>query len=881
VTVRELAARIAGVFGAGRREADVRQELAFHAAMLEEQHRRRGLDGEAARRAARIDLGGPAQTVEAWRDQRGLPWLDMLRQDVRYGVRTLRRAPGFTAAALATLAIGIGANTAIFTAVDAVLLRPLPYADPDRLVTLGDRNPAGFSSNVGFTTVLDWRERSRSFESFAMMRGWGPTLVVNGEAERVPAVRVSWNYFDMLGVRPALGRGFTADDDRSATWQVLLLSDRLWRRRFNADPAVVGRTIVMNDREFRVIGVLPPTYEPLVEARNQNVAAELWAPIGYDPNGPSSCRSCQHLQGFGRLRTGTSLAAATDEMNAIREQMRREHPTDYESGSIAIVPLARALTRQVQTALYVLLGAVGFVLLIACANVANLLLARSVTRQRELALRALLGAGRGRIARQLLTESLMLSAGGAIAGIFLAAVAVRALIGLAPVSLPRLEHAGVDGRVLLFTAVTTVVTGLVFGLVPALRAGAVGAQATLAIDSRGSVGGGARARAALVIADLALALVLLAGAGLMLRTVDALTRAKPGFDAQRLLSFQFSLGGKAYATNEQVVAYEQRALDRLGAIPGVERATLAGQIPFGGNYDCSGLHVKGRMKPNTAEDPCIERYGVTPGYLQTMGIPLRAGRFFTDEDRAGSQPVIVVSESTGRLIWGRDNPIGAQARIGNADTGGWMTVIGVVGDVNHADLTEPPLAAMYNPQTQNPDASVAVLKTSADATAVAGAARAVMRELDPSVPVYQVATLDALIAQSGAQRRFVMQLLGGFAVIAVLLAAVGLYGIVAYGIAQRTREMGVRIALGAQPGDILRLVLKNGFSLVAAGVVAGVAVALATTRYLGSLLYGVKPLDPATLLSSAVILAGVALLAHWIPMRRALAVDPALALRAE
>jgi putative ABC transport system permease protein len=882
MTLRELLARVGGALGVGRRERDLSSELAFHREMLEERHRANGLDPAAARRAAQIELGGEAQIAETWRDQRSLPFFETLWQDARYGVRMLRRAPGFTVAALLTLTLGIGANTAIFTVVDAVLLRPLPYAEPERLVTVGDRSDEGFSTNVGFATVLDWRQRSRAFESLAMLRGWAPTLVINGEAERVPAVRVSWNYFDMLGVRPVLGRGFTADDDRPDHWRVLLLSDGLWRRRFNADPSIVGRTVVMNDRAYRVIGVMPASYEPLIENRYQTVAAELWAPIGYDLKGDSSCRGCRHLRAFGRLKPGVAVTAATAEMNGIREQMRREHPTDYDEGSIAVVPLDHALTGQVKAALYVLLGAVGFVLLIACANVANLLLARSVTRQRELALRAVLGAGRVRIVRQLMTESLMLSAAGAAAGAVTAALAVRGLAALAPVTLPRLDHVGIDARVLTFTALVALLSGLVFGLVPALRAGGADARASLAMDSRTSAGGRSRARSALVIADLALALVLLAGAGLMLRTAAALTRATPGFDADRVLTFQFSAGGQAYATDDQYLAYEQRVVERLRAIPGVESVALAGQIPFGGNGDCRGFHVKGRMKPNPVDDPCLERYGVTPDYMRVMGIPLRAGRLLTDADTATSQPVLVISESTARMVWGRDNPIGSEVRIGGADSGPWRTVVGVVGDVNHADLAEPPLAAFYNPQTQMPDAGVAVLKTThADAAVVAAPARAAMRELDPAVPVYQVETLRALVAKSTSQRLFVMRLLIGFAAVAMLLAAIGLYGVVSYGVAQRTREVGVRMALGAQPGDVLRLVLSSGLSLVAVGVAVGLAAAFAATRYLETLVYGVNPVDPLTFAGAAALLTAVALLAHWVPTRRALRIDPASALRSE
>jgi predicted permease len=883
MSLRELLARAGGALGWGRRDGDLAQELDFHREMLEAQHRTRGLDPAAARRAARLELGGEAQIAEEWRDQRGLPFFETLRQDVRYGLRMLRRAPGFTTAALVTLALGIGANTAIFTIVDAVLLRPLPYADPDRLVTVGDRTPEGFSSNVGFATVLDWRERSQTIESFAMMRSWLPTLVTNGEAERLPAVRVSWNYFDLLGVRPALGRSFTVDDDRPDHWRVLLLSDALWRRRFGADPSVVGRIVVMNDREYRIVGVMPASFEPLDAQRYYNADAEIWAPIGYDLNGDSSCRGCRHLRGFGRLKRGVTVADATAEMNTIREQMRREHPVDYDSGTIAVVLLRDAVTGSVRTALFVLLAAVGFVLLIACANVANLLLARSVTRQRELALRAVLGAGRARIIRQLLTESVMLSAGGALCGIALAMLAVQGLAAFAPVSLPRVNKIAIDSRVLAFTAAISILTSVIFGLVPAWRGASLGMQQKLAVDSRSSVGAPSRARSVLVVADLALALVLLAGAGLMLRTIVALTHANPGFNAERILSLQFSLVGKAYAEDPAVVVFQNRTLEKLRAIPGVEGAALAGQIPFGGNADCWGFHVNGRMKPNPVDDPCVERYGITQDYLRVMGVLVLNGRTFTDADTTAGQPVIVISQSTARTVWGSENPIGAQVRIGAHTRGPWRTIIGVVADVHHDDLTEPLAPAMYTPQTQITDSylTAVVKSTTRDAAVLAAPARAVLRELDPTVPVYDVATLSSLIEKSAAQRRFVMRLLAGFAIVSVLLAAIGLYGVVSHGVAQRTREVGVRLALGAQRGDVLRLVLSSGLSLVALGVAGGLAAAFAATRYLGTLMFGVSPVDPPTFAAAAALLILVALLAHWVPIRRALRIDPATALRAE
>jgi len=880
--LRELLNRLRGGLGLGRRDEDFAEELRFHQEMLEQRHRLHGLEPHAARRAARLELGGSAQIAEQWRDQRGLPALDMLRQDVRYGLRMLRRAPGFTAAAVVTLALGIGANTAIFSVVDAVLLRPLPYVDPDRLVTVGDRAPDGTSSTVGFTTAADWRARSQTFQSFALMRTWMPTLVAGGDAEPVPAVRVSWNYFDMMGVRPALGRGFMADDDRPDHWRVLLLSDALWRRRFGADPSIVGRTIAMNDREYRVIGVMPASFEPLDAARYY-APAQLWAPLGYAVSQRDACRTCQHLRAFGRLRPGVTIAQATGEMNTIREQLRREHPTDYDAGSIAVVPLRDALTGNVRTALLVLLAAVGLVLLIACANVASLLLARSLARQRELVVRAVLGAGRPRIVRQLLTESVMLSALGAAAAVALAWFAVQGIAALAPVSVPRIDRVQVDARVLAFTAIVAVLTSVIFGLLPAWRSASAGLQGTLAVDSRGSVGGRSRARSAIVVADLAIALVLLAGAGLMLRTVVALSRANPGFNPDRVVTLAFSLVGSAYAEDPAVLAFQNRVLERVHSVPGVESAALAGQVPFGGNFDCWGFHAKGRMKANTADDPCIQRYGATPEYLRTMGIPIRAGRFFTEGDSTTSQPVIVISESTALAVWGAEDPIGSEVRIGTAGEGPWRRVVGVVADSHHADLTESATAAMYTPQTQLTDSFlVAVVKSSTtDPASLVAPVRAVLRELDPRVPVYDVATMETLLAKATAQRLFVMRLLAGFACVAVLLAGIGLYGVVSHGVAQRTREVGVRVALGAQRGDILRLVLGQGLALVTAGVAGGLTAALAATRYLGALVFGVSPVDPLTLGGAAILLTVVALAAHAVPLRRALHVDAASALRHE
>ncbi len=829
-----------------------------------------------------MQVGGASQVVDAYQDQQSLPFLDTLIQDLRYGARMLRRAPGFTAAAVITLALGIGGNTAIFTIVDAVLLRPLPYADPDRLVTIGDRDSDGMASSVGFLTAMDWRERSRTLEQIIVMRSWLPTLVSDEEAERLPAVRVSWNYFDMMGVRPALGRSFTPEEDRPEAWRVLILSDQLWRRRFGADPSVVGRTVVMNDREYRVVGVMPPSFEPLDAARFY-APAQVWAPLGYDQTTPDACRSCRHLRAFARIQPGATIADVTAEMDGIRARHAADYPAEFKPGSTAVVPLAEAINGSVRPALGVLLAAVGLVLFIACANVANLLLARSFSRRRELALRAALGAGRGRIIRQLLTESALLSVGGAVLGIGLALLAVESLSTLVPVSLPRLDQVSVDGRVLAFTAGLTLLTMFLFGLLPAWRGAGAGLQPAIASGGRGSAGGSSRARSVLVVANLALALVLLAGAGVMLRTVAALTRVNPGIDPTGVMTLQFSLVGKAYAEDIAVRAFQERLLDRLRVLPGVTGAALAGLIPFADNFDCRGFHAVGRMKANTAEDPCIQRYGVTPDYARVMGVPLRRGRFFDATDTATSPPVIVISQATAAAVWGDADPIGAQVRLGNAARGPWRTVIGIVGDGHHADLTAPVTAAVYTPQSQQTDSYlIAVIKSAGtDPAVLAAPVRAAIRDLDPAVPIYDVATLSSLVDAASAQHVFVMRLLAGFALIAVLLAATGLYGVLAYGISQRTREVGVRVALGAQPGHVMRLVLGEGALLTAAGLGFGLVGAFAATRQLGALVYGVSAADLATFAAAAGLLTAVALAAHIIPIRRALHVSPIVALRQE
>jgi putative ABC transport system permease protein len=872
--------RLAGFLTRRGRDDWLRDELQFHREMLESDLLSQGFDPESARREARLRLGGRRQIEEAWADQRSLPAFESVGQDVRYALRTFVRAPGFAAAALATLALGIGANTAIVSVVHSVLLRPLPFANPDRLVVWGDREPDGSLSNVGYTTFHDIRERARAFDSLAVVRSWSPTLSIAGEAERVPAMRVSWNYFSMLGVTPALGRGFRPDEDAPERWRVLILSDQLWRRRFGGDPGVVGRTVRMNDRDYQIVGVMAPDFERLISAQFYQ-PAEMWAPVGYDTSLPDACRTCQHLKGIGRVREGLTLNQAVADLNAIRVQLEAEHPSEYAAAEMGVSRLHQVIAGPVRPALIVLLGAVAFVLLIACANVANLLLARAVNRSREMAIRAALGAGRGRLARQLLTESLLLGLAGGTLGVGVAAGLLRSISTIAPVAIPRMDHASIDVTALGFVLVVSIVVGLLFGLVPAVRGSAAGLIAGTIADARTVVGGRVEhLRHLLVVADLALALVLLAGAGLMIETVARLMRVDPGFNPAGVLTLQFSLVGEAYREDAAVVTFQQQVLEGVRALPGVEEVALAGQIPLGGNHDTWGFHIEGRVFPNPAEAPSVERYSVTPDYFRLMEIPLLRGRLFTDSDRPNASPVLLLSETTAKSLWGGEDPIGQRVRVPGVRSP-LRTVVGIVGDVHHYRLDETARPQMYLPQSQVTDSFLVLTVRSnvADPSRLTASIRSVLRSLDPAVPVYEVANLSDLVSRSYAARRFVLLLLTGFAGIALLLAAIGLYGVVSYTVLQRTREVGLRIALGARPADILRMVFGSGLRTIVAGLITGLLGALILTRFLESLLFGVQPSDAATHAGAIFVLVVVTAAAHLIPLRRALRIDPAVALR--
>ena len=872
------------------RAADVVDELAQHVAQHYADLTASGVEGEDALRQALAPLDDPARiAAEIARADRPRPAaapvppadagsfaIDVGR-DIRYAARLLTRAPGFTAIALLTLALGIGANTAIFSVLNAVLLRPLPYADPDRLVLIGERGPTGSAGNVGYATLVDWRARSRGFAEIAAIRSWLPTLIADGEAERLPGMRVSANFFQMLGVKPAIGRDFTAAEDTPAGWQVVILSDGVWRRKFGADPSIVGRAIMLSGLRFTIVGVMPASFEPLISERFYK-PAEVWALVGYDPTLPYACRTCQHLKAIGRLGPGIAIEAARADIDAVEAQLRREYPSDYPPATMTLVPIGDELTGGMRPALGVLMGAVGLVLLIACANVASLLLARIARRERDLALRAALGASRARIVRQLMVESGLLAAAGGVLGLLLSVAAVPILVHLTPSTMSRLSGAQMDGRALLFSMVLSLATAFLFGLIPAVKASRIDLQASLHGEGRKTAHAPTSfARRLLVGADVAMAVVLLSGAGLMIKSVGRLLGVNPGFDPDHVLTLQASMIGPAYSTDEIVLAKIDAMVARLRALPGVEAAAAAGQIPLGGNGDTWGFHVEGR--PVGPEDPDVERYAVTPEYFLVMRIPLRRGRRFTDDDRAGSENVMLIGEQTARSVWPGEDPIGRHVKIGGT-SGPWRTIVGIVGDVRHQNLAMAPTLQMYLPQTQNTDQFLTfVIRTRGEPALLASDARRVIAAEARDVPVFEVAPLADLVARSVGPRRFVMVLLELFGGIALLMTAIGVYGVISYSVAERTREIGIRAALGAQPGDIVRLVVGGGLTVVCAGLAAGVIVALLATRFLESSLYGVSATDPATFAGVAVVLLLVALVAQGVPILRAMRVDPAVALR--
>jgi predicted permease len=812
--------------------------------------------------------------------------------DVRYALRSLAHNPGFTSVAVLALALGIGANTAIFSVVNGVLLQPLPYHDPARLVQLSERSPDFNTMSVAYPNFKDWREQSHSFSSMAAIRWEDYDVTGEGRPEHLSGRMVSAEFFRVLGIHPVLGRDFDVKEDRPGTTPVVMISAGLWNRRFGGDPGVIGRKLKLNDEEYTIVAVLPVDFQ--YEGKY-----DVFTLMGqWDHVLARSREMHPGIYVVGRLKPGIEQSRAQSEMTAIAARLAEAYPKSNGKHGINVRPLTGVIVGDVAPTLLVLLGAVAFVLLIACANVANLLLARSTGRRKEMAIRSAMGASRGRVILQLLTESMVLSLAGGAAGLGVATWGSRAVVAAVPGGLPRMENIGVDGWVLAFTLGVSLLTGLLFGLAPALQSSVTQVHETLKEGSRGSTAGPHRLRTLLVISEVSAALVLLVGAGLMLRTMQQLNSIRPGFDPTRVVTFSMGLSPADTTSSDRILQTFDRTLAAIRAIPGVSNASLSTLIPLAGNDDEMPFYVTGRPRPTSQGDMnWALLYSTGPDYLKAMKIPLLRGRFLVPEDSRRAAPVAVIDEVLAHSIFPNEDPIGKSIAVPDmgpefgSELSRPMEIVGIVGHVNHWGLDTDAGAKvrneLYLPISQIPEpfmkqvasGSSFVVRAGTDPLAIVPTIRRAMAGMGNGQPVYSVRSMDEIVSASIAGRRFSMLLLGIFAALALALAAVGIYGVISYAVAQRTHEIGIRMALGANPGNVLRAIVSQSMMPVLMGVGIGLAASFALTRLMAKMLYGVKASDPATFCTVALILSAVALAASIVPARRATRIDPTVALR--
>ena len=817
-----------------------------------------------------------------------MTFIETFWQDLRFGARTLRRNPGFAAIALVTLALGIGANAAIFSVVNAVLLRPLPWSEPDRAVMIWSRWVSFDKTWVSTGEVVDYRKRSRALSEVA---AWGESqvnLTGDAEPERVAAAAVTSNIFSTLGVAPLVGRTFTAAEDVPNGPDLVVLGFGLWNRRYAADASLMGRTIQINGRPFQVIGVMPPNFVLPTDFQNPE-PTQLWIPLKMNPT--SMDHGNHGLYAAGRLAPGATVAQAADELHGIARAMTSEglYPVQMQFDTV-VLSLTDEVVGSVRRAVWLLFGAVAFLLLIACANVANLLLARAEARQREIAVRSALGAGGWRVVRQLLTESLVLSVASGIAGLALAYTGVRVLAWWNPASIPRVAGVSIDGRVLLFTVFVAIATSILFSLAPALRALRSDLTDSLKDGGQNASTGGSRQRFrnALVVVEMALAVVLLVGAGLTLRSLWALQRVPLGFDPSGVLTMRLALPAASYERPEQVVSFYEQLMDRVRELPGVRVAGAARSLPLGSTIGDFGLQVEDYLPP-----PGTHAKGdwqiVTDGYLEAMGERVVRGRGITAADTTDGMLVGLINEEMARRYWPDRDPLGGRFKIGGGNAKRpWVTVVGIVADVRHNGITEVVKEKFYVPHTQwhksigNPIRGMTlVVKTGGDPAILAGPVRQAVRTLDPGLPVADVRTMASVVGATLSTPRFTGVLLTTFAVLALLISAIGIYGVLSYLVSRRTREIGIRVAIGAGRLEVLRLIMRSGLILALAGVAAGMMLAAWTSRLMRGLLHEVSPSDPLTFVVVGVTLSLVAMVASLVPAWRATRVDPVIALKSE
>ncbi len=813
--------------------------------------------------------------------------MDHLVQNLRFALRQFARRPGFTLVAAVTLALGIGANTAIFSVVSSVLLRPLPYADADGLVTVWNSLTGSGFVSLSEPELIDYREEIGSFDKLAAYRFTESNLTGDGEPERIPAARVTANLFGTLGRPPAVGRAFTAGEDRPDRDNVVILSEGLWQRRFGGDPSVVGRTIQVDGRARTVIGVMPPGFRLPADLENEQ-PSEMWLPLALDPENLAG-RGQHFLQAVARLAPGATPAQATAELELLTRHWVAEGIVQDEAFTAFAVPLRDEVIGDIRQALLILFAAVGFVLLIACANVANLMLARADERSREFAVRTALGADRGRIVGQLLTESLVLALLGGAAGLILAAWGIEAIGGLAPATIPGLDAVSLDAKVLAFTALVSIVAAIVFSVLPAIQT--VGRDVISPLKEGGqnaSAGRGRqRARRSLAVAEVALAVVLVIGAGLLFRSFQEMRQVELGFDPENVLTFQLTLPQADYAGSERMIDFYAELRDRVEATSGVHSVGATALLPLDQSIGDWGIDIEGRERgPGERFQGYLQI--ITPGYLESMRIPLVSGREMEETDRADGQPVVVINERMAERYWPGEEALGRRLRIRADDPGPWFTVVGVVADIRHNAIIEEPRHEMYFPHAQLPlalggttAAMNLVVRTTGQPLAMTASIREIVRSIDPNLPLANVRTMERVVDRALAKPRFTMVLLGVFAALALLLGAVGIYGVMAYGVTRRSREIGIRMALGAGTGSIIRMVVLQGIAIVGSGVALGLTAAFALSGVVASLLYGVSATDPLTFLSVPMLLGFIALAAAWLPARRATRMDPVVALRAD
>ncbi len=796
--------------------------------------------------------------------------------DIRHAVRVLSRAPGFTVLCIATLALAIGATTALFSVANPLLLNAVPYPRGDRLVVVNERAPDGSSMNVGYLTYADLRRDARSLRHSAAVGTWQPTIFGEQDAERLDGLRVTWEYFKTLGVRPALGRDFLEDDDVPDRQNVVILSHGLWTRRFAADPAIIGRTIDLGGANPVVIGVMPAAFEDVLAP-----TAQLWRALGYRSEGPA-CRSCRHLKMAGRLADGVTEVEASRELSALMRRVAGEHPTVYRGDGVVVERLQDRVTANTRAIFVAILGAMALLLLIAVANVVNLQLARAARREEEFAVRAALGAGRARIAGQLFAEALVIAVAGGVAGVVVAALALPSLVSRLPASLPRVASVRLDWQVLAVVAGIVLLVAIVTGMVPAFKAGRRQLFEAIRAGGRSADVPHHRTRAGIVVAEVALAMMLLVGASLLGRSLVRLLSVDMGFDPSNLITMEVQATGPSYALPELVLGNHDRIRAAVRAVPGVEEVGLTSQLPLGGNFDRYGIRDRDAIAPEESAGDA-DRYTVSWDYMRAMRIPVLRGRSFTEaEARDSAARVAIVSDALSRRMWPAGDALGKYISVGGSTPQRYFEIIGVAANARHTGLDETVTQQVYMPERQwrwVEDVMVLVVRVRGDASSHLSAVREAVRSVDALQPITKIATMDQVVARSTGQRRLGLMLFGAFGAMALVLAGAGIYGVLAGAVTERTREFGVRAALGATPVSIVGLVLRQGAALAAVGLVIGAAGAVGLSRYLRSLLFGVEATDPVAIVGGGLVIVAVALAACVVPARRATSVDPATALK--